>query len=249
MTDTDTTPADAEAVTAPAEKAPKVVKQPEPCACSRFLLADVAGASEGEEPALFDTECSSTTLRVFAQGHDARLVSFLVSGEIDGLQARENRNGVVYTYDNAAHAAGSISGALGAKAEAAVARLKAAQQLKDERKAKQDDARTLKAAEKAAKKEAADQAKAEKKAAAEAEKAAKAAAPREVGAKVVPGSQEGDAVTGDPSLIKIKVGRGEYDAVVSEVDNGDGGTKQVVTYRNLRGEEETRDLDLVRVLS
>lgn len=227
-------------------KAEKVKAKPLPCACSRFLLADEKDVKEGEEVPLFDTECSAKTMRTFAQGHDARLVSFLVNGEVDGLSVRENRGGVVYMYDNAAHAASSISEALGGKAEAAIARLKAAQAVKDERVAKQDEARAAKAAEKLAAKQTKDAEKATKAAAAAEAKAAKAAAPREVAAKVVDGSQEGDAPT--EGLIRIKVGRGEYEASVSEVDNGEGGTKQVVTYLNLRGEEETRDLDLVRVL-
>jgi hypothetical protein len=233
--------ATAAAETAKQEKAPKVIKQPEACACSRFLLQDDKDVAEGESGPLFDTECTATTMRVFAQGHDARLVSFLVNGEHDGLTVLENRNGVHLRYDGATHAANSISQALGAKAEAAIARLRAAQAVKDERQAKIAEGREAKAAEKAAKKVAADQAKAEKKAAAEAAKAAKAAAPKAVAGNVVPGSQTGDVPEG---FVRIKVGRGEYDAIQSEVDG-----KQVVTYRNLRGEEETRDLDLVRVLS
>lgn len=227
-----------------AEKAPKVVKQPEPCACSRFLLADEKDLKEGEQPPLFNTDCKSTTMRVFAQGHDARLVSFLVQGEADGLTTLENRNGVHVRYDSAAHAASSISEALGAKAAAASERLKAAAGEKAEREAARTATREAKAAERAAAKEV----RAKEAAARKAAKPAKAAAPREVAAKVVKGSEEGGNTAPAEGFVKIKVGRGEYDAIESDADDGQGGTKKVFTFRNLRGEEETRDADTVRVL-
>lgn len=252
MSDTETTvndelkEADAALPTEP-EKAPKVVKQPVPCACSRFLLADERELKEDEEPPLFDTECKSTTMSTFAQGHDARLVSFLVQGEFDGLTALEDRGGVRLRYDSAAHAAGSISEALAGKADAAIIRLHAAQKIKEGKLAARVAVREAKAAEKLQAKQVREANAAAAKAAKEADKPVKSAAPKKVAAKVVDGSQEGGDGPAD-GFIKIKVGRGEYDAIASEVDNGEGGTKTVYTYRNLQGEEETRDADTVRVL-
>lgn len=245
MSDTTTeTEAPVVATEAPAEKPAKQKAAPKPCFCSRFLLVD---ESDGDNPAEFDTDCSATTMRSFAQGHDARLVSFLVQGEFDGLKVHENRDGVRYQYDGAAHAVGTISQALADKADAAISRLRVAADAKKAREAERTATRDAKAAEAKKAKETKDAEKAAAKAAKEAEKAnkpAKATAPREVGATVVEGSQEG----GNGGFTKIKVGRGEYDAVASEVDNGEGGTKTVYTYRNLQGVEETRDADLVRVL-
>jgi hypothetical protein len=176
---------------------------------------------------------------------------FLLVDESDGDNPAEFDTDCSATtmrsFDGAAHAVGTISQALADKADAAISRLRVAADAKKAREAERTATRDAKAAEAKKAKETKDAEKAAAKAAKEAEKAnkpAKSAAPREVGATVVEGSQEG----GNGGFTKIKVGRGEYDAVASEVDNGEGGTKTVYTYRNLQGVEETRDADLVRVL-
>lgn len=216
-------------------KTEKAVKQPVPCACRSFEVVD----ESGNEPSAFTTECESTTLRTFAQGHDARLVSFLVQGEFDGLKVYRTIDGVRYLYEGAAHAAGSVSQPLANKADAALVRLNDAKKVRDEREAKRTEAREAKAAEKA-----------QAKAAREAEKASKAAekaaakpqttGPREVGATVVPGSQEGQAVSN--GQVTIKIGRHEYVGSLSE----DGKT---VSYLNAQGEEQTRETESVRILT
>lgn len=228
-------------------KEPKAPKLPHRCACGSFQV----GTEEAGERSIETTECNGTTFRDFTQGHDARLVSFLVEAEFDQQtiwrQLDSATGSDLLVYEGAAHAAGSISQALHDKAVKALANRtaradtkRANEQARSKAKQDRDAAKTQ------AKAEAADA-----KAKAKTEKLA-ANPPKTVAAKVVEGSQEGNAVTPAPArdgLIKIKVGKGEYDAEVSEVDNGEGGTKKVVTYRNLRGEEETRDLDLVRVLA
>lgn len=89
-----------------------------PCTCSTFEVGDFEPNKDGAE---FRTECDRQTNRLFAQGHDAKLISFLVKGEIDGYTIRNN-GGV--TFSGAVAAAKSISQPLADKAATMLAKAK-----------------------------------------------------------------------------------------------------------------------------
>lgn len=220
---------------APAEekpaKAKKVVEERE-CKCRVFRLIDPKDAATE-----FDTECTQTTRSTFAQGHDARLVSFLVQGQLDGYTAVriDGDEGARVQFENAGHAAASISEKLGAKADNAL-----------KNAADRETAKELAKAESAARREAK---KAETAAKNAAKKAEKANAPKEVKAKVVEGSQTGDAKRGPSrptevvegeSEVTIKVGRTEIPALSN-------GTE--VRWIDANGKEQRRPVDTVRILA
>jgi hypothetical protein len=189
---------------APAEaKAPKG-KQPHDCLCQSFEVADPK-----DEDSVFTTGCEQTTKSVFAQGHDARLVSFLVDGHFDGYAIRQVVDGVAQTFPTPADAVAKVSTPLRDKA------LKATENREARDKAKKDaaDAREAKKAEaKAAKEKAA----ADKAAAKE---AAKTDGPKATGAEVVAGSEEGDTTPLAEGEVKIKVGRWTYNATIDDEGN------------------------------
>lgn len=83
-----------------------------PCACSVFLFG-----IEGEDTD-YGTGCTRMTNRIFAQGHDAKLVGFLVRADMAGEEIASVDGGIRRTYLDAVHAAGSISEALATKAQA-----------------------------------------------------------------------------------------------------------------------------------
>lgn len=217
MTDTQVEQPTTEAANdAPEEKPAKVKAQPHPCACASFEVGD--GTDEGT----YTTGCDATTMRTFAQGHDARLVSFLVDAQYDGYPIRRaSGDGTVQPFGSAAEAAGVISPALQVKAEKAVANRDAKRKAAEERKAEKDRIKAEKTAAK--EKEKADKAAA-KAAAKEAD------APKDVPVKVA--EHAGPA--------RIKVGRREYGAVID--DNG------AATYRD-GDEERTIERDGYRLLS
>lgn len=223
MTDT-ATEAPAETTTTEAEKPPKAVVAPKPCLCQTYELYSLTDKDE-----VFQTDCGLTTKATFAQGHDARLVSFLVTGFFDGYALRQTVNGVTKTYTDPASAVAHVSDALKDKADKATAngrkRLadkQVAQQLREAKKAE----RTAEAAK--------------KKADAAAAKEAKKAEPKVTGAEVVAGSSEGDSTPLQPGQALIKVGRWEYIANVDE----DG----VATYTDGSGAEQTRERDGYQLL-
>jgi sRNA-binding protein len=160
---------------------------------------------------------------VFAQGHDARLVSFLVDGHKDGYAIQRTVNGSVTRHDTPADAVASISDALRDKAAKATQNAADRQAVKAAKAAEREKAK----AERDAAKE---KAKAEKAAAKEAEKAA---GPKATGAEVVAGSATGDVAPLAEGEVKIKVGRWEYNATRL----ADGG----VSFTNGKGEVETRE--------
>lgn len=84
-----------------------------PCACRSFEF----GQFEPEVDTDYGTDCTESTKRTFAQGHDAKLVGFLVRAELAGDEIRVNRDGVIHSFQGAVHAAASISEALADKAE------------------------------------------------------------------------------------------------------------------------------------
>lgn len=222
--------------TAPAEqpaaqKEPAPKAQPHACLCGFY---EVVGATEDE---VFSTGCAQTTMRMFAQGHDARLVSFLVDGFFDGYKLQMVEGGVTKTYNTPAEAAARASDSLSAKALKATA----SRQLKvsgaDERKAARDALKERKATEKAIK----DAAKAAEKAAAAEAKKTETKAPQKAGAEVIAGSAEGDSTPLAEDQVKIKVGRWEYNA---EID-GDG----VATFLDGKGDIQRIERDGYRILT
>lgn len=232
MSDTETvepgtTEEQAQAVAAmePAKEKAVRVDPTKPCLCSYFEVSDPADET-GDST--FTTGCEQTTKRTFAQGHDARLVSFLVDYKLDGYEISFIKDGVKQGFNTPADAAALGSEALQVKAakayENGLAKIAA-------KKAKADDRETIKAAkaaEKAAKKEAAEKLKAEK-----------AAAPKDDKVKVVEGSQEGDAPVAARAS-KIKVGRYEFDA---EID-----AEGAATFTDRGGNVQTIERDGYRLL-
>lgn len=80
------------------------------CLCSSFEF----GVFDVETDEDYGTDCTQSTTKVFAQGHDAKLVGFLVRAELAG---QEIRRGSVH-FAGAVQAASSISSALAAKTQA-----------------------------------------------------------------------------------------------------------------------------------
>lgn len=78
-----------------------------PCTCSAFQFGD-------DETT---TGCRQSTHRTFAMGHDAKLVGFLVRAEMEGIEISRVVDGMKQTYQNAVHAAGTISDKLAIKAQ------------------------------------------------------------------------------------------------------------------------------------
>lgn len=221
MTDTQTVePGTTEEQAAKAEalepaKPAKVVKEPNPCYCQAF---EVRGKDEDE---VFATGCEATTKSTFAQGHDARLVSFLVDGYFDGYTLHTVVNGTHASYATPEDAARTASEPLAQKAKKAT----------ENRKAKLD-AKTEAAAAK-------EKVKAEK-AAAKLKAAADKAAAKKNGGEVVAGSQTGDLPELAEGQARIKVGRYEYVATVDE--------SGVATYTDGKGETQTRERDGYQLL-
>jgi hypothetical protein len=210
---------------APAEETKVVVDPSHPCLCQYFEVFD---PKDGES--VFTTGCTQKTKATFAQGHDARLVSFLVEGKGDGYEIRFVKDGVSTGYGTPAEAVANVSNALQGKAEKAWANKQDKTTAVAQRKAARDRLK----ADKAAKKAEADAAKAAKKA------EAKAAGPQANGAEVVAGSAEGEQANLQPGQAIIKVGRWEYVANIT----GDG----TAIYTDGKGKEETRERDGYQLL-
>lgn len=80
------------------------------CFCSTFEF----GTFDVDTDDDYTTECTESTTRVFAQGHDAKLVGYLVRAEMAG---QEIRRGSVH-FAGAVQAAAHVSEALAAKTQA-----------------------------------------------------------------------------------------------------------------------------------
>lgn len=208
------------------EKVTKAPKVPHACLCSFY---EVRGATDDE---IFSTGCEQTTQSTFAQGHDARLVSFLVDGYFDGYKLWFVKDGEV-EYATPAGAAAVASEALRDKAVKATANRQQREDGKAQRLAEKEAAKAARAAEKAAKAAAKEEAKAK----AEAEKAS---APKPVGVEVVAGSAEGDSAPAPEGQVKIKVGRWEYNATIDDEGNA--------TYVDGKGDEQVVERDGYRLL-
>jgi hypothetical protein len=95
-----------------AAKTTATVKSLKPCECSLWEFnLDVDHDDD------YNTGCKEMTHRTFAQGHDAKLVGFMVRAELAGHDVSKRAGGMLVTFGGAVHAAESISEALAAKAE------------------------------------------------------------------------------------------------------------------------------------
>lgn len=105
-----------------------------PCSCRLFEAGnrvDVAGG-DVDFVDVKTTECKASTTRLFAQGHDAKLVSFLVAAELDGLEIALIDQGT--SWGRAQDAAATISEALAIKAANMIATAQAKADKKAARK-------------------------------------------------------------------------------------------------------------------
>lgn len=117
------------------------------CFCQSFEFGEFDG--ENESAVSYDTQCSQSTTRVFAQGHDAKLAGFLVRAELSGEEIRVVRGGVAISGD-ALSMAGHVSEAFQAKVRAmldAARRRIAKKALADATKAAKKSAKAVKAIE------------------------------------------------------------------------------------------------------
>jgi hypothetical protein len=85
-----------------------------PCACSLFEVGEFDAEKDGAE---FTTGCDRQTKSLFAQGHDAKLVGFLVRGHLDGYEIRTVQGGMSITFGGPVEAAANVSEALSRKAK------------------------------------------------------------------------------------------------------------------------------------
>lgn len=96
-----------------------------PCTCRNFEAGNRVDV-EGGDVDFIDvrtTGCTASTTRLFAQGHDAKLVSFLVAAELANLEIALVGQGS--SWGRAEDAARTISDALASKAQAMIATAKA----------------------------------------------------------------------------------------------------------------------------
>ena len=213
-----------------APKPTKVIKQPQPCYCRTYEVADK------EDPdSVFSTGCSGETKSMFAQGHDARLVSFLVDGHFDGYVIRQvlpdgDKTRTV-VHDTPADAVAHISEALAEKANKATLNRRAKIAGAAERQAAREALKAQRAEAKA-------KARAEKEAA---KAAAKEAGPKATGAEVVAGSKSGDLPELPEGHARIKVGKFEYVAAIDDEGNA--------TYVDGAGDKQTINRDGYRLLT
>lgn len=112
------------------------------CACQNFFFGTYGEDGSAESFEDYGTGCQATTARVFAQGHDAKLVGFLVRADLAGEEIATTQGGMRVTFQNAIHAAGSISEALAAKADAQLNAAAARLAAKADKPAKKAKSRT-----------------------------------------------------------------------------------------------------------
>lgn len=123
-----------------------------PCACSNFEahVAPTTGNVEtdiAEDITILTTNCPRQTHNTFAQGHDAKLVSFLVQWDLAGYEIHSGRNsGVLRSHDSAETAGYAISAALGEKAARAIESAQAKALRKEVREAEKAERRANKPA-------------------------------------------------------------------------------------------------------
>lgn len=90
------------------------------CLCQSFEFGHTTDIAETGDVDFegYTTECTQSTTRIFAQGHDAKLVGFLVRAELGGEEIHMLQGGVNHVFGSAVNAAGTVSAALAAKAQA-----------------------------------------------------------------------------------------------------------------------------------
>lgn len=93
------------------------ISELKPCRCSIFAFGEYGEDGSAESYTDYTTECTRQTNRLFAQGHDAKLVGFLVRAELSGEEISITEGGVRITFSGAVKAAAHISGALANKAQ------------------------------------------------------------------------------------------------------------------------------------
>lgn len=86
------------------------------CACSAFEFGLISG--DETENDSYTTGCNAKTHSIFAQGHDAKLVGYLVRAELNGDEISYTSGGLRISPAGAVLAAAKISDALAAKAQA-----------------------------------------------------------------------------------------------------------------------------------
>lgn len=84
------------------------------CFCQSFEFGEFDGGNE--DAVSYDTGCTQTTSRIFAQGHDAKLAGYLVRAEMAGEEIRMVEGGVAISSD-AMGMARKVSDAFAAKVE------------------------------------------------------------------------------------------------------------------------------------
>lgn len=187
----------ATATEAPAEKPAPKVKDRRPCLCRSYELVNPNDPEEA-----FTTGCELQTLSTFGQGHDARLVSFLVTGHADGYKIQQVTAAGTVVYATPGEAVADVSSKLQDKAEKATARKEQTRKEKADREQARADLKAKRLAEKEAK-------KAEAVAAAELKKAEKAKPKKAV-------APTGDRTPLTEGQVRVKVGEFEYVAILDD---------------------------------
>lgn len=111
-----------------------------PCTCRNFeagTRVDVAGG-DVDFINVRTTGCKASTTRLFAQGHDAKLVSFLVQAELDNLEIALTGQGS--SWGRAQDAAFTVSLALSEKAAKMIETARAKQAAKASKPARESRA-------------------------------------------------------------------------------------------------------------
>lgn len=85
------------------------------CHCSTWEFGTYDPDTEVDET--YDTGCTQTTSKVFAMGHDAKLVGFLVRAELAGEEISWTGGGMRHSFAGAVLAASKISEKLALKAQ------------------------------------------------------------------------------------------------------------------------------------
>lgn len=119
------------------------------CLCQSFSFGSYGPDGSAESFTDYTTDCTQTTTRTFAQGHDAKLVGYLVRAEMAGEEIATVEGGLRITFGDAIKAAKSISDALAAKTEAQLDAARARLAKKAEMEASKKAKRSARKADKA----------------------------------------------------------------------------------------------------
>lgn len=116
------------------------------CECSSWFFGTYGPDGSADSFEDYGTDCSQTTHRTFAMGHDAKLVGFMVRAELAGEEIAKVDGGMRVTFQDAVHAAASISEALAAKVQAQIDAARARIAKKEAREATKTARKSAKAA-------------------------------------------------------------------------------------------------------